>query len=438
MKTKTRWFITFFAVNLLFALLAALTAAVFLLRSISSRQSPAWLLNLTGQTAGQDPAPSPDPDPAGSTTVPATPSPAPSPTPAPTPAPTLTPTPTPRPTPTQAPAQNADQTLSLWQTRQYLQRIYQEVAPAVVGLKIEVPASNSQSARTNEASGLIVNRQGTIVTDADVLSIALNKQGGLTAGTRIDVLVKGKDKIYSASYKGHDLETGLAVLALNDNTNSFITPIFARKPEFKVGQHILALGYPDILTASGGLSSGFISSISHDIILESGNSVQMVMTDMPLDPLYIGGPLLDLDGKVVGLVGYGLAKDPFAVKLYALPVDTVLEVATAIQDRDQEETRVWLGVTVLGEQSFLELQKLYRFPDGLYLSSVIRDSPAYIAGLEKGDIIVKINDEPVLPATDLSSFLADQSVGDAIRISVFRRQENRTIELVAYLQELAR
>ena len=435
MKTKTGWFVTFFIINLVLALAAALSAAVVLLRSVSSGKSPQWLLDLTGQTQHQDPT---VPEPGPESLAAATPAPTKAPTPTPQPTPTVAPTPTARPTPTQAPQQNAEQTLSLWQTRQYLQKLYAEIAPSVVGLKVAVPASASQSARTNEASSLIINRQGTIVTDANVLAIALNKQGELAAGTIIEVLVKDKEKIYSASYKGHDLETGLAVLVLNDNTNSFLAPAFAKNPEFKVGQHVLSVGYPDMLTASGGLTSGFISAISHDIILESGTPVQMLLTDMPLDPLCVGGPLLNLDGKVIGLVGYNLVKDPFAVKLSALPVDTVLGVVSAIQDRDPEKARVWLGVTVLGEQSFLELQKLYRFPDGLYISSVIQDSPAYVAGLEKGDILVKINDEPVLPSTDLSAFLAEQSVGDAVRISIFRRQENRTIELTAYLQELAR
>ena len=192
------------------------------------------------------------------------------------------------------------------------------------------------------------------------------------------------------------------------------------------------------MTESGGLSSGFISAISRMVMLESGTPVQMIQTDLQLSALCAGGPILDLDGKVIGLSSCGLVKDLFDLKTYALPVDSMLAVARGIIDQQAETGRAWLGITVLSAGSFQELQRLYRFPDGLYISSVIQDSPAYVADLRKSDIIIQINDEPVFPSTDLSIFLKEQPVGATVKIRIFRRTENKTLDILVYLQESMR
>jgi serine protease Do len=444
LKTRAKWIAVLIVLSMASALVASLLTAVFLVRGLIGSRSSRWIALLAGQadaTAQTGPA-SGQTGTSGTTALPdLTPIPtathAPSPTPSPTPKPTPSPLPTAVPTPT-PPVQNAAETLYLWQTRQLVQRIYDEIAPSVVGIYVEVPASGNQSARTNEASGLIIDKTGTLVTDSAVLSVALNKQGKLVAGTRIDILVRGTERIFSAAYIGRDPITGLAVLDIDGGETTFSAPDFADSLDLKVGQMVLAIGYPDLMIESGGLSSGFISAISRMVMLESGTSVQMIQTDLQISSLCAGGPVLNLDGKVIGLSSCGLAKDPFDLKTYALPVDSMLAVAKGILDQKAETGRAWLGITVLSASSFQELQRLYRFPDGLYISSVIQDSPAYVADLRKSDIIIQINDEPVFPSTDLSSFLKEQPVGAAVKIRIFRRTENKTLDILVYLQESLR
>lgn len=451
MKLRTKWLITLIVFTLTAALTASLLTAFFLVRGLTGSRSSRLFALIAGQLPAADPTePSgqtaePDTTTAGlvptpkATATPAaglTASPAPSPTPRPTQKPTPSPSPVASATPSPVlPVQNATETLTLWQTRQLVARIYTDVAPSVVGIQIEVPASATQSARTNEASGLMIDASGTVVTDAAVLAIALDKRGDLIAGTRIDVLVKDTSQIFSATYIGRDPITSLAVLAVDGGETVFAVPDLADSLDLKVGQIILTVGYPDLMTESGGLSSGFISAISRTVVLESGTPVQMVQTDLEISSLCAGGPVLNLEGEVIGLANCGLAGEPFDPKTYFLPVDAMLAVVEGIQEQESGTGRAWLGITVLSEKSFQELQRLYRFPDGLYVSSVIQDSPAYVADLRKSDIIIQINDDPVAPSTDLSSFLKDQPIGAAVKIRVYRRSDNQTLDILVYLQE---
>jgi serine protease Do len=212
----------------------------------------------------------------------------------------------------------------------------------------------------------------------------------------------------------------------------------AESPALKVGQLVLAVGYPDMLDEQGGLFSGLISGLNRTVILENGTAVQMIQTNAPISQICSGGPLINLLGEVIGLTNCNLAYESYDGMNYALPVDAMRAVAANLSDAGYVPGRAWLGITVLSEASFLELQYLYRFPNGLYVSSVVKDSPAYAADLRKGDVIVQINDAEVGTGMDLSAFLQTQSVGSLLRLRVYRRLENQTLTIQVYLKESVR
>ena len=168
------------------------------------------------------------------------------------------------------------------------------------------------------------------------------------------------------------------------------------------------------------------------------STTQMIETDARINSICSGGPLLNLQGEVIGLVNCDLSRSYFDNANYALPAATLVEVAESLSDQGYISGRPWLGVTVLTEDSFLELQHLYRFPDGLYVSSVVIDSPAYSAGLLSGDVVTKINGDEVDPAMDLSAYLQAQKVGSLLTVHVFRRGDSQIYIFKIYLQEYKR
>lgn len=350
----------------------------------------------------------------------------------PTPGPTLTPTPTPGPTYTDP---GASENLYILQTQQLIARIYEEVSQSVVSIEVTVATSGSSIIKANQGSGLILSETGEIATNAAILSIALDKQGNILSNATLSVKVKGVDKPFIASFIGQDVMTGLAVLKIEPVEQPLVPGTFADNTAIKVGQIVLAIGYPEILYEAGGLSSGLITGINRTVLLEDGTPVQMIQTNAPVSLACSGGPLLNLDGEVIGLTNCAVTREAVDSLSYVLPADAVQSVAGDLIENGQVSGRSWLGISVLSESSFLSLQSLYGFPNGLYISNVIKDSPAYTADLRKGDIITEINGDQVGIAMNMSKFLQSQPVGTQLLIRVYRRSDGKYHDLNAYLQE---
>jgi serine protease Do len=313
--------------------------------------------------------------------------------------------------------------------------IYAATAPSVVNIEVEVDANGTAARKTNQGSGLILNKSGSIVTNASILTIALDKQGKILANAHVRVSVFGSVQAFDAVLTGRDLLTGLAVLKIVPGETVLQPAKFAEKPSLKVGQLILSIGYPDELFTSGGLTSGIITGLNRPVILDDGTNLQMIQSNAPISQTCSGGPLLNLSGEVVGLTNCALIRDVTDTMGYALAAETVQQVAKGLIENGFVAGRSWLGVSVLLQESFMELQKLYQLPDGLYISNVIKDSPAYSVDLRKGDIITAINATAVGASMDMSKFLQSQPVGSLVTIRIYRRTDGQYHDFKVYLQE---
>ena len=350
----------------------------------------------------------------------------------------LSPKPSVQPTQPVEHSTDGGEVIALWANTRLIERLYEDASPSVVGIKVSVTDSGTSLARTNEGSGLILDQRGTLVTNTAILAIALDKNGRLLANASVQVFVRGAQKPFIATLTGKDPLSGLSILDIQPGLTSLKPAVIAEEPDLKVGQLVLSIGYPDMLDGEGGLASGMISGLNRTVLLENGITTQMIETDARINSICSGGPLLNLQGEVIGLVNCDLSRSYFDNANYALPAATLVEVAESLSDQGYISGRPWLGVTVLTEDSFLELQHLYRFPDGLYVSSVVIDSPAYSAGLLSGDVVTKINGDEVDPAMDLSAYLQAQKVGSLLTVHVFRRGDSQIYIFKIYLQEYKR
>ena len=354
--------------------------------------------------------------------------------------PTRIPTPKPSVQPSQPVDQSTDggEVIALWANTRLIERLYEDVAPSVVGIKVTVTDGVTGLIRSNEGSGLILDTRGTIATNTAILALALDKNGKLLSNASVQVFVRGAQRPFAATLTGKDPLSGLSILDIQPGMTGLKPAVMAVEPDLKVGQLVLTIGYPDMLDGEGGLASGMISGLNRTVLLENGITTQMIETDARINSICSGGPLLNLQGEVIGLVNCDLSRSYFDNANYALPASTLVEVAESLSDRGYLSGRPWLGITVLTEESFIELQYLYRFPDGLYVSSVVADSPAYSAGLLSGDVITKINGDEIKPDMDLSAFLQTQKVGSLLTVHVFRRGDNQIYIFKVYLQEYRR
>ena len=247
--------------------------------------------------------------------------------------------------------------------------IAEQVKPSVVHIEAIVKINDRRSQVTG--SGVIATPDGRILTNQHVVDRA----------QKVTVNVPGRKKKYPARIVGADKQTDVALIEI-DPENPLPAARFATGESVRVGQWVLAIGNPYGL--DGTVSFGIVSAKGRNLeIPETLND--FIQTDAMIDRGSSGGPLVDLDGRVVGINSRGQGRGIG----FTIPIDTALEVA-----RDLEAGRIergYMGITLQALDR--ELADYFGLPDttGAVVNSVIDESPASRAGLEPGDIITAFN-----------------------------------------------
>jgi serine protease Do len=257
---------------------------------------------------------------------------------------------------------------------------------------------------------------------------------GMGSGTIIDSkgqiltnnhVVGGAEKITVTLWNGEMLE-GKIVGACSVHDTAIVK---VNKPELpaaelgdseklRVGQRVYAIGNPFGLTGGPTVTSGVISATKRTIESQRGLIENLVQTDAAINPGNSGGPLLDLEGKVVAI---NTAIIPYAQGIgFAIPINTAKQ-CTSDMIRDGVAARPWLGIIGLSLSS--EISRYYNLPleHGVLVTKVTDGSPAQLAGMIMGDIILKMDRVDIDSIEDLLGEIHRRKVGDAIRITVFRR-----------------
>jgi S1-C subfamily serine protease len=192
--------------------------------------------------------------------------------------------------------------------------------------------------------------------------------------------------------------------------------------ELKIGQTAIAIGNA-LGRFQNTVTVGVVSGIARELQASSGfGSLKtyegVIQTDAALNPGNSGGPLLNSAGQVVGInVATSLGADNIS---FAIPINDLKPILEAFL-RDGKITRPYMGVvyTLISR----DISRLRRLPEGAYISRVLPDAPADKAGIERGDIIVKIDGDEVTTTNSLANIIAQKQVGDTIEVEVDRDGE---------------
>jgi S1-C subfamily serine protease len=268
-------------------------------------------------------------------------------------------------------------------------------------------------------SGVVFTDDGFVVTSAHVVGSAVHGQAAFGDGIETEVDVVGTDQL-----------SDLAVLRARGETPPAAELGDADK--LRVGQLIVAVGNPFGL--AGTVTAGVVSALGRSFPTRSGRTIRLIddviQTDAALNPGNSGGALADASGKVVGIatavagVGLGLA----------VPVNaTTRRILTELMATGRVR-RAWLGVG--GAPAALPPQLAVRFGrrTGLRVSEVVPGSPAGLAGLYVGDIILFAAGQPIGKAQDLQRLMLGDAVGTRFPITVVRR--GALVDAIAVLDEL--
>jgi serine protease Do len=255
-----------------------------------------------------------------------------------------------------------------------------------------------------QGSGFIISADGTILTNAHVVKDAK------------EVTVKLTDRReFRAKVLGSDEKTDIAVLKID--AKNLPTLSLGNTKELKPGEWVLAIGSP----------FGFENTVTAGVVSAKGRSlpddsyVPFIQTDVAINPGNSGGPLLNTRGEVVGINSQIYSRSGgYQGVSFAIPIDVAIQVKDQIVATGRA-SHARLGVAVQEvNQTFADSFKLDK-PEGALVSNVEKGGPADQAGLRSGDVIRKVDGEPIVASGDLPAVIGQKKPGTKVTLDVWRQ-----------------
>lgn len=312
-------------------------------------------------------------------------------------------------------------------------RVADAVMPAVVSIRtsssFEHPQiggdldrffrSEGEMERPGAGSGFIFEPSGYILTNNHVVEQA----------DEIYVELFGVDERFPAEVIGQDPGTDLAVLKIDAGGRELPIVRFADSDALKVGDWAVAIGNP-LGELASSLTVGVISAKGRsDLVIQGANLLyqDFLQTDAAINFGNSGGPLLDIHGRVIGVnTAINAAGQNIG---FTIPSNLAVRIATQLRSSGRV-VRGYLGVLMENLTPELAQGRDLDIEYGVLVEEVRPDTPAEAAGIQRGDVIIRVGDAPIHDSDDLRFKVADSPVGEAVEVEVHRGGRDLTLSIV--------
>jgi len=286
----------------------------------------------------------------------------------------------------------------------------------------------NQRPQQSTGSGVIINKEGYIVTNNHVVE-----------GAEIVQVTLNDNRELKAEVIGTDPDTDLAVIKVNEKDLPYLA--FVNSDQSKVGQWVLAVGNPFNLNST--VTAGIISAKGRDInIIKSGSRgangqpgartaiESFIQTDAAINPGNSGGALVDLNGGLLGInTAIASPTGSYSGYGFAVPSNIVSKITEDLIAFGTVQ-RGWLGINVGSVTSDLAKENDLDVNEGAYVSGygdAPEKSAAKAAGIKEGDVIVKLDETPIKSSTGLIEYVGRKRPGDKINVTVDRQGKTMVI-----------
>lgn len=273
----------------------------------------------------------------------------------------------------------------------------------------------------SSGSGVIISNDGYIVTNFHVVQNA----------EKIEVTLNDK-RTYEAELVGTDPNTDLAVLRVQEKGLPFIA--YGNSDDVKVGEWVLAVGNPFNLTST--VTAGIVSAKARNINIISGNGSgsgaveSFIQTDAAVNPGNSGGALVNTLGQLVGInSAIATSTGSFSGYSFAVPVNLVRKVVVDLVEFGTVQ-RGYLGINIKDvDAQLVKEQKLGKL-NGVYVVGVLADGAAASAGLDGGDVIVKVGEIFVNNVSELQEQVNNFRPGDKVVVTYVRDSKEKIVNVI--------
>ena len=300
-------------------------------------------------------------------------------------------------------------------------RAAKTVGPTVVGITNKAVARdwfNNPVETEGVGSGVIFKNDGGdsyIVTNNHVISGAKELVVSLPDGRSL----KGK-------LVGADEMTDLAVVKVGDG--KLPTAKFGDSDKIVVGEPAIAIGNPMGLEFQGSVTSGVISALNRTLDI-SDKRVKLLQTDAAINPGNSGGALVNADGEVIGINSAKVAANGVEGMGFAIPINTVQTVIDSLMSKGYV-ARPYLGVSIFDPETAGRYGYQLNIDKGVYVFQLTLNGPCGKAGLQRGDIILKLDGKETNSVSDLREKVAEHKVGDTVKITYDRNGSEQSADVV--------
>lgn len=299
--------------------------------------------------------------------------------------------------------------------------VVDKVSPAVVNIDVQRLAARRRNNQTfaqeiqGNGSGFIFTQDGYILTNSHVVHDAI----------KIEVtLFDGRN--FAAELIGDDPDTDLAVIRIN--APNIVAAHLGDSQSLKAGQLAIAIGNPYGFQTT--VTTGVVSALGRSFRSRSGRLIDnIIQTDAALNPGNSGGPLVTSHGEVIG-INTAVIMSAQGI-CFAVPINTAKMIIGQLM-REGKVRRGYIGV---GGQNVPLPRRVVLFHElslasGVLVISTEENSPAQKAGLVEGDVIVGMDNQPIASIDDLHKVLTHEQVGMRLHLTILRRNQKLTFDIV--------
>ena len=300
-------------------------------------------------------------------------------------------------------------------------RAAKAVGPTIVGITNKAVARdwfNNPVETEGVGSGVIFKNDGGdsyIVTNNHVVSGAKELVVSLPDGRSLKGKLVGADEL-----------TDLAVVKVGDG--KLPTAKFGDSDQIVVGEPAIAIGNPMGLEFQGSVTSGVISALNRTLDI-SDKRVKLLQTDAAINPGNSGGALVNADGEVIVINSAKFDANGVEGMGFAIPINTVQTVIDSLMTKGYV-ARPYLGVSVFDPETAGRYGYQLNIDKGVYVFQLTLNGPCGKAGLQRGDIILKLDDKETNSVPDLRAKVAEHKVGDTVKVTYDRNGSQQSADVV--------
>ncbi len=307
-----------------------------------------------------------------------------------------------------------------------ISEVVADVMPAMVSIV------NTYTATTTDFWGQSYQREGTasgsgiiVAKNAEELLIVSNNH--VVEGANHLEVTFTDGTTAAASIKGLDSDMDLAVIAvalknMSDETRAAITIAkLGDSDNLRLGEPVIAIG--NALGYGQSVTDGIVSALNREITMEDGSKGTFIQTNAAINQGNSGGALLNINGEVIGINSSKISGSSVEGMGYAIPISAASPIISDLMERQtrekvSEDEMGYMGITL--QDITEQVMQMYNMPSGVFVYSVEEGCAAEAAGIQVGDIIVKLDGQRVTSSTELKSALRYYRAGETTTVTVKR------------------